>query len=81
MVGLFTKEVNIEGEKHGFRVLCYSLKQNFPILKENCQWVLLFSNYNYFKYLEGKGHSNRGAAVIKIELNVNNFSDEIEVLM
>lgn len=70
VVGPFTKEVNIGGEKHGFCVLCHSLKQNFSISKENCQWVLLFSHYNYFKYLEGKGHSNRGTAVIKIELKM-----------
>lgn len=57
-------------EKHDFGVLYHSLKHNFSISKENCQWVLLFSNYNYFKYLEGKGHPNRGTAVIKIELKM-----------
>lgn len=70
MVVPFTKKVNIEEEKHESGVLCHSLKQNFSISKENCQWVLLFSNYNYFKYLEGKGHPNRGTAVIKIELKM-----------
>lgn len=70
MVLPFTKKVNIGGEKHDSAVLCHSLKQNFSISKENCQWVLLFSNYNYFKYLERKGHPNRGTAVIKIELKM-----------
>lgn len=52
--------------------LCFApfAEQNFSISKEHCQWVLLFSNYNYFKYLEGKGHPNRGTAVIKIELKM-----------
>lgn len=70
MIVSFTKEVSIEGEKHDFGVLYHSLKHSFSVSKENCQWVLLFSNYNYFKYLEGKGHPNRGTAVIKIELKM-----------
>lgn len=39
MVVPSTKYVNI-GVKCGFCVLYQSLKQDFPISKENCQWAL-----------------------------------------